>query len=200
MSSIDYLGHIISAGGMAANPSKLQAMTDWPLPKDTNSVGLPPKATAAFESLKQTMLHLSILSLPNFDEPFDVTTDDSQVAVGVFLSKNQRPIAFSSKKGGSWLQTISAYDREMYAILEAVRKWRQYLLGRKFQIHTDQQSLWGLISQTVQTSAKQKWLSKLLGFDFDIHYTPGRENSITYALSRHPVRQFPFSWLSLAPL
>ncbi|KAL0297787.1 UNVERIFIED_CONTAM: hypothetical protein Sradi_6830800 [Sesamum radiatum] len=91
------------------------------------------------------------------------------------------------------MQATSAYDREMYAISESVRKWRQYLLGRKFNIFTDQQSLRGLMNQTVQTPAQQRWLTKLLGFDFGIHYTPGWDNHVADALSRHPstVSLFP---------
>lgn len=67
------------------------------------------------------------------------------------------------------MQAASAYDREMYAITEAVKKWRHYLLGRHFRIYTDQKSLRGLMSQTIQTPSQQKWLSKLLGYDFDTH-------------------------------
>lgn len=37
-SSIDYLGHIISARGMEMDPSKVQAVLDWPVPKDAKGV------------------------------------------------------------------------------------------------------------------------------------------------------------------
>ncbi|KAL0405095.1 UNVERIFIED_CONTAM: Retrovirus-related Pol polyprotein from transposon.6 [Sesamum latifolium] len=108
-----------------------------------------PEAAVAFGALKAAMMPLLILSLPNFELPFDVTIDASQVAVGAVLSQNRRFIAFFSKKLGPRLQAASTYDPEMYANSEAVRKWRQYLLGRKFHIFTDQQSLRGLMTQTV---------------------------------------------------
>ncbi|KAL0291648.1 UNVERIFIED_CONTAM: Retrovirus-related Pol polyprotein from transposon.6 [Sesamum radiatum] len=47
------------------------------------------------------------------------------------------------------------------------------------------QSLRSLLTQTVQTPAQHKWLSKLLGFDYEILYTPGKDNVVADALSRH---------------
>lgn len=48
----------------------------------------------------------------------------------------------------------------------------------------DQKSLKALLTQTIQTSAQHKWLTKLLGFDYEIIYTPGRTNVVANALSR----------------
>ena len=64
------------------------------------------------------------------------------------------------------MQQASTYHREMFAITQAVSKWRQYLLGRQFTILTDQQSLRNLTTQ--QTPEHQKWLTKLVGYDFRI--------------------------------
>ncbi|KAL0423536.1 UNVERIFIED_CONTAM: Retrovirus-related Pol polyprotein from transposon [Sesamum radiatum] len=96
------------------------------------------------------------------------------------LSQQRHPIAFFSKKLSPRMQAASAYDREMFAISEAVRKWQQYLLG------CNQRSLKSLLHQTIQTPGQQKWLTKLLGYDFEIHYTPGRDNPVADALSRLP--------------
>lgn len=216
---MDYLGHIISFEGVAADPSKLQAIQDWPVPHSLtalrgflglsgyyrrfvknyaaiagpltdllkrNAFQWSEQAQSAFEQLKQAMSSLPILGLPNFSESFDVTTDASGTAVGAVLAQQGHPIAFFSKKLCPRMQVASAYDREMFAITAAVKKWRHYLLGRPFKIFTDQQSLRGLMSQIVQTPAQQKWLSKLLGYDFEIFYTPGRSNVVADALSRHP--------------
>ena len=72
----------------------------------------------------------------------------------------------------------------MLAIVQSIRTWRLYLLGRKFYIQTDQRSLKYLIEQRIVTPEQQKWVSKLLGYDYEITYKPGRENSAADALSR----------------
>lgn len=75
------------------------------------------------------------------------------------------------------MQLNSAYAREMHAITEAVKKWRQYLLGGHFTIETYHQSLRSLTTQTILTPEQHKWLLKLLGFDFTITYKHGAENT-----------------------
>jgi hypothetical protein len=84
----------------------------------------------------------------------------------------------------SRLQRSSVYVRELYAITEAVKKWRQYLIGRHFHIFTDQKSLKELLTQTIQTPEQQKWAAKLQGFSFEIYYKPGKTNLVADALSR----------------
>ncbi|KAL0412013.1 UNVERIFIED_CONTAM: Transposon Ty3-I Gag-Pol polyprotein [Sesamum latifolium] len=70
--------------------------------------------------------------------------------------------------------------------LSSVKKWRQYLLGHTFSVFTDQKSLKELVTQTIQTPEQQKWLTKLLGYSFEIHYKSGRENVVADALSCAP--------------
>ncbi|KAF2293030.1 hypothetical protein GH714_035506 [Hevea brasiliensis] len=65
-----------------------------------------------------------------------------------------------------------------------VRTWRPYLLGRKFYIHTDQCSLKHLLEQRIVTPEQQKWVAKLVGYEYEIRYKPGRENNAAGALSR----------------
>lgn len=118
---------------------------------------------------------MPVLHLPDFEVPFKIDTDASIIAVDAVLSQNSHPLAFFSKKMSPQMQAASTYVREMYAITESVKRWKQYLLGRKFHIYTDQQSLCSLLHQTIQILGQQKWLTKLLGFDYEIHYKPAQK-------------------------
>lgn len=217
VSSVEYLGHIISFEGVKADPSKLQAMVEWPTPKNimalraflgltgfyrrfvlnyatiaspltdllkANSFTWSEAADIAFQNLKAAMTNLPLLSLPDFTIPFEVTTDASLTAIGAVLSQNSKPLAFFSKKLTPRLSASSTYVRELYALTEAIKKWRQYLLGSTFKIFTDHKSLKSLMTQTIQTPEQQKWLTKLLGYTYEIHYKPGKENVVADALSR----------------
>lgn len=71
----------------------------------------------------------------------------------------------------------------MLAIIQAIQTWRPHLLGRKFCIQTNQSSLKYLLEQRITTHKQQKWVTKLLGYDYEIKYKPGRENNAADALS-----------------
>lgn len=132
------------------------------------------EAQQAFENLKVALTSAPVLSLPNFNELFIVETDASDVGVGAVLLQHDHPLAYFSKKLSLRMQRASAYVRELYAITEAVKKWRQYLLGRKFLIRTDQKSLRSLLDQVIQIPEQQYYLAKLLGYEHAIVYKPGK--------------------------
>lgn len=218
VTSVDYLGHIISHQGVKADLNKVLAMVSWPTPKNisalraflgltgfyrrfvknyatiaspltdllkANSFSRNDTAASAFHKLKEAMQNLPLLTLPNFTQPFEVTTDASTIAIGAVLSQNSHPIAFFfSRKLNPRLAAASTYVRELFAITEAIKKWRQYLLGSIFKIYTDHQSLKSLMTQTIQTPEQHKLLTKLVGYNYEIHYKPGKLNVVADALSR----------------
>ena len=133
-------------------------------------------AAEAFASLKKAITVAPVLSLPDFSQHFVLETDASGIGIGAVFSQKGHPIAFFSKKLNPHMQHKSAYVREMYAIIEVITKFRHYLLGHQFIIKSDQQSFRALLDQNLQTPEQQKWLPKLLGYDFKIKYKPGKEN------------------------
>lgn len=68
----------------------------------------------------------------------------------------------------------------------AVEKWRPYLLGRRFNIKTDHQSLKYLMEQRILTPLQQKFITKLLPCNYEVQYKRGKENVAADALSRIP--------------
>ena len=81
---------------------------------------------------------------------------------------------------------LSTYEKELLAGVMAIQKWRHYLVGQRFKVRTDQQALKYLLEQRIRTPAQQKWISKLLGYDFSVEYKSGKTNKVADALSRVP--------------
>ncbi|KAL0545922.1 hypothetical protein IC582_015819 [Cucumis melo] len=144
------------------------------------------EATKAFEQLKRAMVTLPVLALPDFQLPFEVETDASGIGLGAVLTQNKRPIAYFSQKLSETAGEKSVYERELMAIVLAVEKWRHYLLGHRFVVYTDQKALRHILEQREIVPGVQKWLMKLIGFDFEIRYRAGPENKAADALSRMP--------------
>lgn len=142
------------------------------------------EAESAFTELKEAMTKTPVLALPNFEVIFEVHTDASDVGIGAVLVQEGKPLAYLSKALGPKKLEWSVYVKEMMAIVEAVQVWRPYLLGRKFRIVTDQQPLKHMLEQRIITPEQQRFVSKLMGFEFEIMYRPGRQNSVADALSR----------------
>lgn len=93
-----------------------------------------------------------------------------------------------SKELLPWIQTKSIYEMKLIDVLLVVQKWRHYLLGRKLRVNSNQKALKFLIEQREVQPQFQKWLEKLLGYDFEILYQPSLRNKVVDALSRlnHP--------------
>lgn len=139
---------------------------------------------AAFQALKDAMTCTPVLAMPNFNEVFEVHTDACDEGIGAALTQQGRPLAYLSKMLGPMKRGWSVYSKEMLAVSEAIRVWQPYLIGQKFRIYTYQQPLKHLLEQRIVTLEQQKFIAKLLGFEFEIHYRLGKENVVADALSR----------------
>jgi len=144
------------------------------------------EAAKAMQQLKTALTSAPVLGFPDFSQPFIVETDASATGIGAVLKQGKQPLAFLSKSLGPKWQHLSVYEKELLAVVHAVQNWEQYLCSRPFVIFTDQKSLKWLLEQKISTPFQQFWLSKLMGFQYEIHYKKGAENTVADALSRVP--------------
>jgi RNase H-like domain found in reverse transcriptase len=86
-----------------------------------------------------------ILCILDPDLPFTITTDASDFAVGAVLQQDQgqgpQPVAFTSRKMNPAERNYPAHDKELLAVIHALKKWRVYLEGRPFIVYSDHATL-----------------------------------------------------------
>jgi hypothetical protein len=75
-------------------------------------------------------------------------------------------------------QRKSTYEKETMPILHVVDIWCPYLLGKCFQIKIDHCNLKYFIEQRIYFLEQQKWVTKMLGYEYEIIYIKGKENVV----------------------
>lgn len=139
----------------------------------------------SFELLKEILTSPKILQFPNFNEEFILRTDASGFALGAVLSNSDdRPIAYASKTLNKSEKNYSTIEKELLAIVWAVKHYRPYLFGRKFKILTDHRPLVYLFSLKEPSSRLTKFRLLLEEYNFYVEYSPGKDNCTADALSR----------------
>lgn len=128
--------------------------------------------------------HLQRWVFSDFADKFIIETDASSMGMGAVLVQKGHPLAFPSKPLSPRQQALSAYERELLAIVFAVKQWRSYLLGQPFVLRTNRLPLKHLLEQHAVSLEQLKWLNKLWGLHYEIEYRRGKENIAADALSR----------------
>ena len=77
-------------------------------------------ATKTFNKVKQKMIEAPVMHLPDFTKPFEVECDALGIGIGGVLSQKRLPIAYFSEKLNDTKQKYSIYDKEFYAIIQAL--------------------------------------------------------------------------------
>ena len=146
------------------------------------------KAEQAFQKLKDSMSQTPVLCIADTNKPFVVTTDASDFAVGAVLSQDQgnglQPVAFESRKMKPAELNYAAHEKELLAIVHALKVWRVYLEGRRFTVQTDHATLRHFQTQPHLSRRQARWSELLQEYDFEIQYIPGKTNVVADALSR----------------
>jgi len=208
---VKYLGHIVSSEGIMTDPEKIAAVKEWPIPhtkkqlrsflgfssyyrkfiKGFSSLAKPlykEECQSAFDQLKCVLSSSPILSFPKEEEEFILDTDASNIGIGAVLSQRQegkeKVIAYYSRVLNKPERNYCVTRRELLAIVDSLKFFRHYLLGRKFLIRTDHASLKWLMSFRELEGQLARWLERLQQFDFEVIHRKGLSHKNADGLSR----------------
>jgi 8-oxo-dGTP pyrophosphatase MutT (NUDIX family)/predicted aspartyl protease len=145
----------------------------------------------AFENLREKLTQAPVVQYPDFNRPFLLYTDASQIGIGAVLAqkdndKHEYVIAYASRTLNPAERNYGITELECLAIVWAVKYFRHYLYGSKFTIITDHTALKWLLNSTSENGNRrlERWKIMLSEYDFEIIYRKGKNHANADALSR----------------
>jgi hypothetical protein len=142
------------------------------------------EAEKSFNLFKKKIMEQPILVLLNFKKKFQVKCDASGFAIGAVLSQEDRPIAYFNEKLNEAKVKYSTHDKEFYAIIQALKKWRNYLIPKDFFLYSDNHALQFVTQHENLNQRHVKWVEYMQNFTFVTKHIYGTANKVVDALSR----------------
>ncbi|WVZ76068.1 LOW QUALITY PROTEIN: hypothetical protein U9M48_024070 [Paspalum notatum var. saurae] len=207
---VPFLGHIISKGGIAVDPRKISAITNWEVPQTPKKVcgflGLAGYYRRFIENFSKTAKPMTSLLEKDatfkwtadrqaaFDEfkkrlttapkKFTVYCDASRDGLGCVLMQEGKVVAYGSRQLRKHEVNYPTHDLELVVVVYALKIWRHYLFGQRCEIYTDHKSLKYIFTQNELNMRQRRWLELIKDYDMEIHYHPGKANVVADALNR----------------
>jgi hypothetical protein len=153
------------------------------------------KHEQAFDAIKKLVISRECLTVIDHEVPGNnkifVTCDASDHSTGAVLSWGEtwelaRPVAFDSIQLKGAELNYPVHEKELLAVMRALRKWRSDLLGSHFYVYTDHRTLTNFDTQKDLSRRQARWQEYLSQFDLTFVYIRGEDNTVADALSRLP--------------
>ena len=110
---------------------------------------------------KKKVVDFPMLTFLDFNKVFQVECDASGSAIGVVFSQEGKHVSFFTKNLNDAKRKYCVYDQYFYAIVQALKKWRHYLIPKEFVLYTDHKALQYLGSQHKLNQRHMKWVEYL---------------------------------------
>jgi hypothetical protein len=105
----------------------------------------------AFNTLKDLVTQAPILQSPDYGKEFEIMCDASDLAVGAVLGQrlDGKPVVihYASKTLDEAQRNYTTTEKELLAVVFALEKFRQYLLGTKVIVYSDHAALRHLLAK-----------------------------------------------------
>ncbi|WVZ51646.1 hypothetical protein U9M48_002768 [Paspalum notatum var. saurae] len=207
---VRFLGHVISKGGIAVDPSKVSTVTNWKVPEIPKEVrgflGLAGYYRRFIENFSRIAKPMTSLLEKDAEfrwtnaqqAAFDklkkrlttapvLTLPDQQKKFIVYCDASRDGLGCVLMQEGKLRKhelNYPTHDLELAAVVHALKIWRHYLYGQRCEIYTDHKSLKYIFTQNELNMRQRRWLELIKDYDMEIHYHPGKANVVADALSR----------------
>ncbi|WVZ51755.1 hypothetical protein U9M48_002867 [Paspalum notatum var. saurae] len=211
---VPFLGHIISKGGIAVDPHKISAITNWEVPQTPKKVrgflGLAGYYRRFIENFSKTAKPMTSLAREGRKDSsgradrqaaFDELKRRLTTAPVLTLPNQQKKFTVYCDASREGLGCVLMQEGKVVAYgSRQLRKhevnypthdlelaaviWRHYLFGQRCEIYTDHKSLKYIFTQNELNMRQRRWLELIKDYDLEIHYHPGKANVVADALSR----------------
>ncbi|GFV87070.1 transposon Tf2-9 polyprotein [Trichonephila clavipes] len=151
-----------------------------------------PEQQLAFQTLRQKFSENPVLHIFKQGAKLELHTDASKFGYGAILLQQSddnklHPVHYFSKKTTPQEEKYSSYELEVLAVIEFLKKFRNYLVGNKFKIVTDCSAFQKTMSKKQLTPKIARWALFLEDFNYEIIHRPGKQMGHVDCLSRYPV-------------
>ena len=155
-----------------------------------------PQMKSAFEDLKKALLDGPVLMIPDTSGqyPFSLQTDASDECIGAVLSQQGRIVDCFSQKLHDAELNYPVRDKELLAIVRALKRYAHLIGNQTVDVYTDHRSLQYLETTKLQGPVPQRrrldrwWMDTLQHVNMRVIYLPGQHNVAADALSRMHVK------------
>ncbi|KAJ9557122.1 hypothetical protein OSB04_011736 [Centaurea solstitialis] len=183
---VQFLGHLVNREGIKVDPSKIEAVMNWEVPKTPTEIrsflslaGYYLRFIQFFSRIAVPLTKLTKKSKP-YDwgvEDMTVYCDASHLGLGCVLMQRGRVIAYASRQLKPHEANYPTHDLELAAVVFALKIWRHYLYGVKCTIYTDHRSLRYFLDQPNLNMRQRRWLDVVKDYHCEILYHPAQEEA-----------------------
>lgn len=146
----------------------------------------------SFEQLKKCLCTKPVLALYDPALPIEIHTDACKSGIAGMLLQKQtdgelRPVMYFSRVTSKEESVYHSYELETLAVVESLRRFRVYIVGKHIKIVTDCTAVRATLTKRDIIPRIARWWLSIQEFDMSVEYRPGERMRHVDALSRNPV-------------